>query len=72
MQGLAKLLVIEDDAQARINLSNILEFVGEQCEAISSAQLNDVNWSDVWAGCILGSLQSQNFSTQMSTQLSPS
>ncbi|NRB65940.1 MAG: sigma-54-dependent Fis family transcriptional regulator [Vibrio sp.] len=70
MQGLAKLLVIEDDAQARINLSNILEFVGEQCEAISSAQLNDVNWSDVWAGCIVGSLQSQNFSTQMSTQLS--
>ncbi|CAM2851470.1 sigma-54 dependent transcriptional regulator [Vibrio neptunius] len=70
MQGLAKLLVIEDDAQARINLSNILEFVGEQCEAISSAQLNDVNWSDVWAGCIVGSLQSQNFSTQMSTRLS--
>ncbi|NOH62102.1 sigma-54 dependent transcriptional regulator [Vibrio sp. RE88] len=70
MQGLAKLLVIEDDAQARINLSNILEFVGEQCEAISSAQLSDVNWSDVWAGCIVGSLQSQNFSTQLSTQLS--
>lgn len=70
MQGLAKLLVIEDDAQARINLSNILEFVGEQCEAISSAQLSDVNWSDVWAGCIVGSLQGHNFSTQLSTQLS--
>ncbi|NOI76767.1 sigma-54-dependent Fis family transcriptional regulator [Vibrio coralliilyticus] len=70
MQGLAKLLVIEDDAQARINLSNILEFVGEQCEAISSAQLSDVNWSDVWAGCIVGSLQDHNFSTQLSTQLS--
>ncbi|MCG9679525.1 sigma-54 dependent transcriptional regulator [Vibrio sp. Isolate23] len=70
MQGLAKLLVIEDDAQARINLSNILEFVGEQCEAISSAQLNDVNWSDVWAGCIVGSLQNNHFSTQLSSQLS--
>lgn len=70
MQGLAKLLVIEDDAQARINLSNILEFVGEQCEAISSAQLSDVNWSDVWAGCIVGSLQGHNFSTQLGTQLS--
>ncbi|MCG9598104.1 sigma-54 dependent transcriptional regulator [Vibrio sp. Isolate25] len=70
MQGLAKLLVIEDDAQARINLSNILEFVGEQCEAISSAQLNDVDWSDVWAGCIVGSLQNNHFSTQLSSQLS--
>ncbi|WP_341658939.1 sigma-54 dependent transcriptional regulator [Vibrio sp.] len=69
MQGLAKLLVIEDDAQARIVLRNILEFVGEQCEAISSAQLNDVDWSNVWAGCILGSMNNQGFSTQLNGHL---
>jgi len=57
MQGLAKLLVIEDDAQLRINLSTILEFVGEQCEVISSAQIDDQNWSKIWAGCIVGSIQ---------------
>ncbi|OZT82345.1 hypothetical protein CIK04_25160, partial [Vibrio sp. 03_296] len=31
MQGLAKLLVIEDDEANRLNLRNILEFVGESC-----------------------------------------
>ncbi|CAM3585631.1 sigma-54 dependent transcriptional regulator [Vibrio aquimaris] len=69
MQGLAKLLVIEDDAQARVGLRNILEFVGEPCEAISSAQLNDVDWSSVWTGCILGSMNNQGFSTQLNGQL---
>ncbi|MFY2508021.1 sigma-54 dependent transcriptional regulator [Vibrio pectenicida] len=69
MQGLAKLLVIEDDAQARIDLSNILEFVGEQCEPISSTQLNDVDWSNVWAGCIIGSLKNQDFSPQLTSQI---
>ena len=70
MQGLAKLLLIEDDDQARINLSTILEFVGEQCEAISSDQLDDLDWSDVWAGCIVGSLVDQTFSSELQTALS--
>lgn len=70
MQGLAKLLVIEDDANARVNLSNILEFVGEQCEAISSEQLDDLDWSRVWAGCILGSLNDKKLSTKLSDKLS--
>ncbi|MEF1283858.1 sigma-54 dependent transcriptional regulator [Vibrio sp. M250220] len=70
MQGLTKLLVIEDDVQARINLSNILEFVGEQCEAISSDQLDDLDWSRVWAGCILGSLNDKKLSTKLSDKLS--
>ena len=69
MQGLAKLLVIEDDAQARVGLRNILEFVGEPCEAISSAQLSDVDWSSVLTGCILGSMNNQGFSTQLNGQL---
>lgn len=69
MQGLAKLLVIEDDAQARTNLSNILEFVGEQCEAISSNQILDIDWSQLWAGCIIGSLQDDQFTAELSEKL---
>ncbi|MCS0394748.1 sigma-54 dependent transcriptional regulator [Vibrio diabolicus] len=56
MQGLAKLLVIDDDASSRLNLSNILEFVGENCEAVSSDQLSDVDWSSVWSCCIVGNI----------------
>uniref|UniRef100_UPI003F586116 hypothetical protein n=1 Tax=Vibrio cholerae TaxID=666 RepID=UPI003F586116 len=48
MQSLAKLLVIEDDAAIRLNLSVILEFVGEQCEVIESTQIDQINWSAVW------------------------
>ncbi|MGD8109507.1 sigma-54 dependent transcriptional regulator [Vibrio sp. TRT 21S02] len=69
MQGLAKILVIEDDAAARINLSNILEFVGEQCEAISSDQVSELDWTEVWAGCIVGSLQSKNLTVELSEKL---
>ncbi len=57
MQGLAKLLVIEDDPSIRLNLSIILEFVGEQCEVIESSQADKVDWSSTWTGCILGSMQ---------------
>ena len=56
MQGLAKLIVIEDDAATRHSLNTILEFVGEQCESISSSQIEQIEWSSVWAGCILGSI----------------
>lgn len=70
MQGLEKLLVIEDDPQERINLSTILEFVGEQCEVISSNQIEDQDWSQAWAGCIVGSLNDSNFPSQLSDKLS--
>ncbi|EGQ9961215.1 sigma-54-dependent Fis family transcriptional regulator [Vibrio cholerae] len=65
MQSLAKLLVIEDDAAIRLNLSVILEFVGEQCEVIESTQIDQINWSAVWGGCILGSLRGQALSEQL-------
>ncbi|HGF7363363.1 AAA domain-containing protein [Vibrio cholerae] len=65
MQSLAKLLVIEDDAAIRLNLSVILEFVGEQCEVIESTQIDQINWSAVWGGCILGSLCGQSLSEQL-------
>ncbi len=60
MQSLAKLLVIDDDASSRLNLSNILEFVGESCAAISSEQLDDIDWSDLWSGCIVGNISSDS------------
>ncbi len=56
MQGLAKLLVIEDDAFVRQSFSTILEFVGEPCEVIDSAHIDRIDWSDAWAGCIVGSI----------------
>ena len=56
MQGLAKLLVIEDDAQAQANLVSILDFVGEQCEVINAAQIDALDFSGLWSGCIVGSI----------------
>ncbi|WP_394241755.1 sigma-54 dependent transcriptional regulator [Vibrio astriarenae] len=54
MQGLLKILVIEDDAQLRNNLSNIFEFVGEPSHAISSEQAESIDWSASWTACVLG------------------
>lgn len=69
MQGLAKLLVIEDDDSKRINLSNILEFVGEQCEAITSSQIDNIELSGLWAGCIVGSVKGNKLTTTLSDKL---
>ncbi|WGV99549.1 sigma-54 dependent transcriptional regulator [Vibrio sp. YMD68] len=70
MHGLSKILVIEDDAQVRINLSNILEFVGEQCEVVTSDHIEDIDWSKFSAGCILGSIQGEVLPSSLSQQLS--
>ena len=69
MQGLAKLLVIDDDAPSRLNISNILEFVGESCEAVSSDQLGDVDWSAVWSGCIVGNISAGHSATAVKAHL---
>ncbi|HCG7920835.1 sigma-54 dependent transcriptional regulator [Vibrio parahaemolyticus] len=69
MQGLAKLLVIDDDASSRLNLSNILEFVGESCEAVGSEQLGDVDWSSVWSGCIVGNISAGRAATAVMARL---
>ncbi|MEZ8822764.1 sigma-54 dependent transcriptional regulator [Vibrio amylolyticus] len=70
MHGLAKILVIEDDAQMRTNLSNILEFVGEQCEVVTSDQIEAIDWSKFAAGCIIGSIKGQALPSSLSQQLS--
>ncbi len=69
MQGLAKLLVIEDDPSVRLHLGIILEFVGEPCEVIESALAEQVDWSSVWKGCILGSLKDNKLSESLVASL---
>lgn len=68
MQSLAKLLVIEDDEANRLNLRNILEFVGEGCEALRSDQIDSVEWSKVWSGVIVGMVDDHN-AAQVMAQL---
>ncbi len=69
MQGLAKLLVIEDDPTTRQHLSIILDFVGEQCDVIESSQTDQINWSEIWAGCILGSMNGKALSSELKEKL---
>ncbi len=65
MQGLAKLLVIEDDEANRLNLRNILEFVGESCEALRSDQIENADWSKIWSGVIVGFVDNKSITTVM-------
>lgn len=69
MQGFGKLLVIEDDFQTRLNLNNILEFVGERCELVTSEQIENINWSGRWACCILGKIDAGEISPELSEKL---
>ncbi|MGX9417229.1 sigma-54 dependent transcriptional regulator [Vibrio sp. RC27] len=70
MQGLAKLLVIEDDPTTRQHLSIILEFVGELCDVVTSSKIDKIDWSLPWAGCILGSMEYGTISTELREHLS--
>ncbi|UXI00587.1 sigma-54 dependent transcriptional regulator [Photobacterium sp. TY1-4] len=54
MQGLAKTLVIDDDQQHRHDLSVILNFVGEQHEAVSAGEVDNSLWEKEWGACLLG------------------
>jgi sigma-54 dependent transcriptional regulator, flagellar regulatory protein len=58
MQGLAKTLVIDDDLQHRHDLSVILNFVGEQHEAVSTNDVDSSLWEKAWGACLLGKISS--------------
>ncbi|EAS44543.1 sigma-54-dependent Fis family transcriptional regulator [Photobacterium profundum] len=58
MQGLAKILVIDDDLQHRHDLSVILNFVGEQHEAVSTNEVDSSLWEKAWGACLLGKINS--------------
>ncbi len=60
MQGLERLLIIEDDQQVKHNLSIILEFIGEHCKVVSADEIGSIDWSATWAGCILGSVAQES------------
>ncbi|KLV05877.1 Fis family transcriptional regulator [Photobacterium aquae] len=65
MQGLAKTLVIDDDAQHRHDLSVILFFLGEQFEVLSSEEVNDSHWEKEWSACLLGNISKGKSLTQI-------
>lgn len=56
MQGLAKILIIEDDPEQRRYLNHILEFIGENCEVVDSQSCYQIDWQYQWTGCILGTI----------------
>lgn len=58
MQGIAKTLVIDDDLQHRHDLSVILNFVGEQHEAVSTDEIKNALWERAWGVCFLGKIGS--------------
>ncbi|USD65970.1 sigma-54 dependent transcriptional regulator [Vibrio sp. SCSIO 43136] len=68
-QGLAKLLVIEDDQQVKHDLGIILEFIGENITAVSSEHIDSVDLAKPWAGCILGSIDSADAAKVISQKL---
>lgn len=59
MQGLGKTLIIEDDEQNRHNLKVILEFIGENCHAISTSELSHFDWNISLSACFLGQVSNK-------------
>lgn len=69
MQDLAKLLIIEDNKELKLQLATILDFLGEHAEYYSSSDIDGINWSTDWSGCILGSVNNQQSSQQLTDKL---
>jgi sigma-54 specific flagellar transcriptional regulator A len=69
MQGLAKLLIIEDDAQMQAHLGTIFEFVGEHAEVLGSDEIDRIDFCKTWAGCVLGSINNPSIVTALSNKL---
>ncbi|MGF1784581.1 sigma-54 dependent transcriptional regulator [Photobacterium swingsii] len=65
MQGLAKTLVIDDDLQHRHDLSVILNFVGEQHEAVSTGEVHSSLLDQAWGACLLGKISSPTALTKI-------
>ena len=69
MQGLAKLLIIEDDTQMQTHLGTIFEFIGEHAEVLGSDGIDRIDFSKTWAGCVLGSINNPSIVTALSNCL---
>ncbi|MDV7103225.1 sigma-54 dependent transcriptional regulator [Vibrio sp. TH_r3] len=60
MDRLAKLLVIEDNEHLQLQMSTILEFIGEHALIVHSDQIESIKWSAGWSACILGTIDKQD------------
>ncbi len=69
MQGLAKLLIIEDDTQMQSHLSSIFEFIGEHAEVLGSDVIDRVDFSKAWVGCVIGSINNPSMVAALSEKL---
>lgn len=69
MQGLTKILVIEDDETFRHDLGVILEFIGEQYLLCSANELNDMHWKQAEDICFLGNIHSSSRLSQIINNL---
>ncbi|PJC88272.1 sigma-54-dependent Fis family transcriptional regulator [Vibrio sp. HA2012] len=69
MQGLAKLLIIEDDTQMQSHLSSIFEFIGEHAEVLGSDVIDRVDFSKAWVGCVIGSINNPSTVAALSEKL---
>ncbi len=59
MQSVAKILVIDDDAQSRHDLSVIFDFVGEQCQAVPLQDVDETLSKNSWNACFIGKVTSK-------------
>ncbi len=70
MHTATKVLVIEDDRQLQRDIQTILQFVGEECQVVASKDLDQIDLSAVWAGCILGSCEDAASYQEVAQQMS--
>lgn len=54
MQGVAKILIIDDNHSFQQNLSVIMDFVGEQYQLVSSQSVDGSLFDNEWETCFLG------------------
>ena len=69
MQGLATLLVIEDDTEMQSRLTTIFEFIGEHAEVLGSDAVDKLDFTQTWSGCLLGSINNQSNTTILRDEL---
>nr|WP_086941116.1 sigma-54 dependent transcriptional regulator [Thaumasiovibrio occultus] len=59
MQGVAKILVIDDEAQSRHDLGVIFEFVGEPCVCLPLSLVEKTLPEHAWKACFVGKIASK-------------
>ncbi|WP_413110713.1 sigma-54 dependent transcriptional regulator [Thaumasiovibrio sp. DFM-14] len=60
MQGVAKVLVIDDEPQSRRDLGVIFEFMGKKVHAIALSELDETLNTQPWQACFVGHIHSNH------------